>query len=240
MAIRRIGEVKPIILSDDVIEEGEATITLLEDAQKILEACKGYSHLLMVTFSNRTNKTTVRVAKVISYRDKAIHVKVDLKDQADVLHIQPYDVFKDSVYSATTPQDLLSLPRNEALKAMLKAGESFHGELCPGVAIGVRMLYRAMVELGCEPRDKELKAFVAVKACVADGIQAAMGATNKRFRSSEQIDGTATFTYREKIVRIKLSDSRRFHDVEEVFKAKDEDIIAEVDKFTTPSSEPSP
>lgn len=234
LKIKRIGVAKPITFD----EEGEAAIEIFEDAHTVVDAFKGYSHLIIVTHSNSDEGTKTRVARVLSYGNKVINVKMCLKESVDVIHIQPYDAFKDCVYGALLPQRLLNMPKSEALKAMLKAGESFHGELCAGVAIGVRMLYRASVELECEPRDKELKAVVAVKACVADGIQAAMGATNKRFRALEKIDGTATFTYRGKAVRVRLSDSRRFRDAKEVLLANEEDIIGEV--TVLPSSEPKP
>jgi len=232
LKIKRIGVVKPITFD----EEGEAEIEIFEDAHRIVDAFKGYSHLIIVTHSSSDDTTKTFVARVINFGNKVINVKMSLENSVDVIHIQPYDAFKDCVYSASTPRDLLSLPSDEALKVMLKAGEIFHGELCAGVAIGVRMLYRASIELGCEPRDKELKALVAVKACVADGIQAVMGATNKRFRALEQIDGTATFTYKDKAVKIKLAESPRFRNAEEVFKAKEEDVIGEVEKFNLPSS----
>ncbi len=234
LRVKRMGVVKPKTFGD----EAEAEIEISEDARAVVDSLKGYSHLIIVTHSNSDNTVKTYVGKVISYGDGVINVKMGLKDSVDVIHIQPYDAFKDCIYSALVPQKLLHMPKNEALKVLLKAGESFHGELCAGVAIGVRMLYRALVELGCEPRDKELKAVVAVKACVADGIQAAMGATNKRFHALEQIEGNATFTYRGKAVKIRLSESPRFHDAKEVILAKEEDVIGEV--TVLPSSEPKP
>jgi len=71
-----------------------------------------------------------------------------LRESAEVLNIQPYDTFKDCIYSASTPLNLQCTPKNEAIKVMLNAAKSFHGYLCAGVAIGVRMLYRACIEPG--------------------------------------------------------------------------------------------
>jgi len=237
LKVKRIGVVKPITCSEDIAGEGVAEIEILEGAPVVVDAFKDYSHLIIVTQSG-DDEIKTHVAKVIGHGNGVINVKMSLKDSVDVIHIQPYDALKDCIYNASAPQRLLQMPKNEALKVMLRAGENFHGELCAGVAIGVRMLYRASVELGCEPRDKELKAVVAVKACVADGIQAAMGATNKRFRALEQIDGTATFTYRGKAVKIKLAESPRFRDAKEVLLAKEEDIIGEVKPII--SAEPKP
>ena len=238
LKVKRMGVAKPITYSEEVASEGVAEIKIFDCASAVVDALKGYSHLLIVTYSSGGDEIKTYVAKVISYGDGVINVRISLKDSVDVISIQPYDALKDCIHSAFSPQRLMQMPKNEALKVMLKAGENFHGELCAGVAIGVRMLYRASVELGCEPRDKELKAVVAVKACVADGIQAAMGATNKRFHALEQIDGTATFTYRGKAVRIRLAESPRFHDAKEVMLAKEEDVIGEVKML--PSSEPKP
>ena len=72
---------------------------------------------------------------------------------------------------------------------------------------------------------------VAVKACVADGIRGAMGATNKRFRLIELTDGTATFSYKGRAVRIKLSELTQFHDADEVFRAEEDQVIDRVEKL---------
>lgn len=231
MHIRRIGVVRPITSSKDWLLEGEAEIELLDDARRTVDDLKGYSHIIVLAYFKSSSKTAAYVAKVTNYGGKVINVKMDLTGSADVLHIQPYDTFKHCVYSASTPHILKSTPRIEALKLMLKAAESFHGGLCAGVAVGVRILNRASAELGCDPQDGDLTAVVAVKACVADGIQGVMGATNKRFRALEQIDGTATFTYKGRVVKIRLSESRRFRDANEVLEAEEEDVIGGVEKF---------
>ena len=229
--INPIGLLRPLTYNEDQLLEVDADIELFEDAQRIVDDLRGYSHIMVIAYLKDSDKTVTDVAKIINCRGKVVSVRTHLKEKVDVLNIQPYDTFKDCIYSASTPQNLQSTPKNEAIKVMLKAAKSFHGDLCAGVAIGVRMLYRASVELGCDPRNKDLTAVVAVKACVADGIQGAMGATNKRFRADEQIDGTATFSYKGRAVKIKLSELTRFHDADEVFRADEDQIIGEVEKL---------
>gem|GEM_PF-4194201 len=231
LEINPIGLVKPITQSEDQLLECEAEIELLEDTRRIIDDLKGYSHIIVIAYLKGSDRTITEVAKVINCRDNVINVKMHLKETADVLNIRPYDVFKDCIYSASTPQNLQSTPKNEAIKVMLKAAKSFHGALCAGVAIGVRMLYRASIELDCDPRSRDLTAVAAVKACVADGIQGAMGATNKRFRAAEQIDGTATFTYGGRAVKIRLAELTRFHDAKEVYEAEEDCVISRVEKF---------
>lgn len=55
---------------------------------------------------------------------------------------------------------------------------SFHGHLCPGLSIGIRMAQRALDILGSQrSEDEELLAVVEMDNCAVDGIQYLTGAT---------------------------------------------------------------
>lgn len=54
----------------------------------------------------------------------------------------------------------------------------FHGHLCPGLLIGVRMAEAALHQLGVRPdQDEELLAIVENDSCSVDAIQAILGCT---------------------------------------------------------------
>jgi formylmethanofuran dehydrogenase subunit E len=64
-------------------------------------------------------------------------------------------------------------------KTLLDSAASFHGHLCGGQAIGVRMALAGLRELGMnDPSKREnLVTFVEVERCIADAIQIVTGCT---------------------------------------------------------------
>ncbi|MEM4725669.1 MAG: formylmethanofuran dehydrogenase subunit E family protein [Nitrososphaerales archaeon] len=233
LKVKWIAQAEPLTEGAQSFLNGLVKIRLFEDPEGIIEKIKGFSHIILVAYSKRSRSTVAYVAKVISKEGVEIKVRTNnIKKPTNILHIQPYHTADDCIYSASTPNDATkfsSTPKTVMLKSMLKEAEHFHGDLCAGVAIGVRMLYRAVSELGCYPRDRELKVIVSTKGCIADGIQAPMGATNKRFRAVEPIDDTATFTYKGCSVRVKLAQSTKFNNAEEVIEANEEEVISGVE-----------
>lgn len=225
---------EPLPPRDARFFDGEAKIELFECSEEIAAKIRGYSHVILVTYPRGGGVASASVAKVVGVEGRVIRVKMNLDGCVDVLGVQPYCVATDCVYGASTPTEVSvfrEAPKIRMLRSMLKEAENFHGDLCAGVAIGVRMLYRASSELGCHPRDGGLKAEAAVKGCVADGIQGPMGATNKRFRALEHVDDTATFTYKEWCVKLRLAQSKKFCTAEEVLEAEEDDVIGGVQMF---------
>jgi formylmethanofuran dehydrogenase subunit E len=92
----------------------------------------------------------------------------------------------------TVPDNTLRrLIMNEDFKALLDDAVRFHGHLCGGQVIGVRMAVAGLRELGIkEPRGKEgrdLVIFVEIDRCPVDAIIAVTGRTPGR-RSIKMMD----------------------------------------------------
>ncbi|MFZ2098650.1 MAG: FmdE family protein [Anaerolineales bacterium] len=55
--------------------------------------------------------------------------------------------------------------------------QAFHGHLCPGLAIGIRVAEQALLEMGERPGDEEVVAIVETDNCAVDAIQFITGCT---------------------------------------------------------------
>lgn len=55
--------------------------------------------------------------------------------------------------------------------------QAFHGHLCPGLAIGIRVAEQALLEMGERPGDEEVVALVETNNCAVDAIQFITGCT---------------------------------------------------------------
>lgn len=55
--------------------------------------------------------------------------------------------------------------------------QSFHGHLCPGLAIGIRVAEQALLEMGERPGDEQVVAVVETNNCAVDAIQFITGCT---------------------------------------------------------------
>jgi formylmethanofuran dehydrogenase subunit E len=62
-------------------------------------------------------------------------------------------------------------------KEVVELAEKLHGHLAPGIALGVRMATLALKKLGTKRGSKKLIAISETARCLADGMQAATGAT---------------------------------------------------------------
>lgn len=59
----------------------------------------------------------------------------------------------------------------------VKNVQEFHGHLCPGLAIGIRVAEQALLEMGERPGDEEVVAVVETDNCAVDAIQYITGCT---------------------------------------------------------------
>jgi len=55
--------------------------------------------------------------------------------------------------------------------------QAFHGHMCPGLAIGIRVAEQALLEMGERPGDEEVVALVETNNCAVDAIQFVTGCT---------------------------------------------------------------
>lgn len=55
--------------------------------------------------------------------------------------------------------------------------QAFHGHMCPGLAIGIRVAEQALLEMGERPGDEEVVAIVETNNCAVDAVQYVTGCT---------------------------------------------------------------
>ena len=140
--------------------------------------------------ADRPNPLGISQAKIERLEDGTIYLKaLDFVDGTPVLDVKGPVRGWDYAWSASGYRDvqLVREPNVRwALGLLLLEAENFHGERCPGLALGTRMVYHAMRTWQVAARDPALKATVGVDGCVADAVQALCGATlgNGRLRVS--------------------------------------------------------
>lgn len=108
---------------------------------------------------------------------------------------------------------------------LIEQSIAFHGHLCPGLSLGIKMAMRAMELLGVErARDEELLAVVEMDNCAVDGIQYITGCTfgkgNLFFRDYGKV--AATFSHRGKNAAVRLCFKPGATDTEEINRVRDE------------------
>ncbi|MBN2549192.1 MAG: TraR/DksA C4-type zinc finger protein [Anaerolineales bacterium] len=55
--------------------------------------------------------------------------------------------------------------------------QAFHGHMCPGLAIGIRVAEKALQEMGERPGDEQVVAIVETNNCAVDAVQFITGCT---------------------------------------------------------------
>jgi formylmethanofuran dehydrogenase subunit E len=101
---------------------------------------------------------------------------------------------------------------------------AFHGHLCPGLSLGIRMAERAMERLGvARAYDEELVTIVEMDNCAVDAIQYITGCTfgkgNLVFRDHGKV--AATFYHRGKGKAVRLCLNPGATDTGEIAEAKE-------------------
>jgi len=185
--------------------------------------------LLASRSPHRPNPLIVTVTRLIQRKGRTLSVDpLDLIDGTPVVDIKPYHPSTDSVFGATTP-DRFNLfrfiPEEELLRHLVREASRFHGEACAGLAIGVRIAWRAMKELACDLRSREVEVLSKAGGCMTDAVQALTGANSKRLRRSDELDDTIAINKGDRKLAFAIGQDRRFRKVEEVLRARDEEIF---------------
>lgn len=138
----------------------------------------------------RPNPIGVSMARITAVEGQVIRVEaLDFVDGTPVLDLKSPLRGWDYAWSAVGFRDAQFVHEPDsrwALGLLLREAEGFHGERCPGLALGVRLVWHALRHFGVPARDPHLSATVGVDGCVADAVQSLLGATlgNGRLRPS--------------------------------------------------------
>jgi tRNA-Thr(GGU) m(6)t(6)A37 methyltransferase TsaA len=182
----------------------------------------------------RPNPIAICSAQLIKREKNILYLdRIDFIDGTSVIDIKPYSTGLDSIFSAKRPTEMFlyeNLPEKEAFQNMLFEAAHFHGEICVGLAIGVRVCYAATKYLKTPLREKKLKIICCTKACVADAVQSLCGASNKRFIHLEAKDRVEFVKDDQKLV-VEIT-SKKLNSVEKVFELPDEEIFESIELHT--------
>jgi tRNA (adenine37-N6)-methyltransferase len=139
---------------------------------------------------NRPNPLGVSLVRLTAVEGRILSLaSLDFVDGTPVLDLKAPVLGWDYAWSAVGFRDaqFVQEPDHQwVLEMLLLEAENFHGERCPGLALGVRLVYHALRHFGVAAREPGLTATVGVDGGVADAVQALTGATlgNGRLRPS--------------------------------------------------------
>ena len=131
--------------------------------------------------SQRPNPLSLTTCKLERVDGPRVYVeRLDLVDGTPIVDLKRYSPSWDCIFSARSSRDLRFLDkadRRAVFDSMMVEAVNFHGEVCVGVALGVRLLYHAMAEWQMAQKDPELVVHLGEGGCISDALQGLTGAT---------------------------------------------------------------
>ena len=130
----------------------------------------------------RPNPLSVSVVRLRGVREGRILelANVDLIDGTPVLDLKPYQTGWDCVFSATghdRTEKIRKMEPAEYREGLIREAVNYHGELCPGVAVAVRVAEAATRILKCDLSMPQVSVTLGSDPCVADAL---IGITSAR------------------------------------------------------------
>ena len=139
----------------------------------------------------RPNPLSVSVVRLRGIRDGRflLLANVDVIDGTPVIDIKPYQTGWDCVFSATghdRTEKIRKMGPGEYREGLIREAVNYHGELCPGVAVAVRMAEAAMRIVESDLRNPRVSVTLGTDPCIADAFIGITGARpgNRRLRCS--------------------------------------------------------
>lgn len=133
--------------------------------------------------SARPNSLSLSAAKLIGVEDDRLRLeRLDLIDGTAVVDIKRYSPSWDAIFAARSSRDRYLLDRADpALEAELEdEAVNFHGERCPAVVVGARLIQYLALNWGLMPKDDGLRVTLGIDPEIAhlvDAVQALTAAT---------------------------------------------------------------
>ncbi len=139
----------------------------------------------------RPNPLSVSVVRLRGVREGRFLdlANVDLIDGTPVIDIKPYQTGWDCVFSATghdRTEKIRKMSSAEYRAGLVREAVNYHGELCPGVAVGVRLAEAATRVFERDLRNPQVSVAPGPDPCIADALIGITGASpgNRRLGSS--------------------------------------------------------
>lgn len=139
----------------------------------------------------RPNPLSVSVVRLRGIRDGRflLLANVDVIDETPVIDIKPYQTGWDCVFSATghdRTEKTRKMGPGEYRAGLIREAVNYHGELCPGVAVAVRLAEAATRIFERDLASPEVSVAPGPDPCIADALIGITGARpgNRRLGSS--------------------------------------------------------
>ncbi|MDI6867237.1 tRNA (N6-threonylcarbamoyladenosine(37)-N6)-methyltransferase TrmO [Methanoculleus sp.] len=176
----------------------------------------------------RPNPLSISVVQLLGVREGRYLLleHLDLIDGTPVIDIKPYQPGWDCVFSATghdRTEKIQKMKPADYRASLIREAANYHGEVCTGVATGVRIAEAATRILDCDLRRPDLVVTPGADPCTTDALIGITGATpgNRRFRYPGGDSFVLSCSGKEVVFRLlDLPD-----DVDEIFAAREETLF---------------
>lgn len=181
--------------------------------------------------SHRPNPLSLTPCKLERVEGQDVYLeRLDLIDGTPVVDIKRYSPSWDCIFAARSSRDLRfpdGADRRVVLDGMLVEAANFHGEQCPGIALGARLMFHAMSQWQMAQKDPKLVVHVGDNGCLADALQALSGATLGNGRLKVPRGRAFRLSYDgQRVLAFHLKDLPPELGVEEVLNAEIDDLFS--------------
>jgi len=130
---------------------------------------------------SRPNPISVSIVRLLEIReDRFLQLAhLDVIDKTPVLDLKPYQPGWDCVFSATNGDRTGKIKEMTTLihqQNLLREAINYHGEMCAGVAIAVRIALASVRILGGDPHRTTITLTAGCDSCITDGLIGITGA----------------------------------------------------------------
>ncbi|MCS7315747.1 MAG: tRNA (N6-threonylcarbamoyladenosine(37)-N6)-methyltransferase TrmO [Bryobacterales bacterium] len=174
----------------------------------------------------RPNPIGLTATRIVRIEGARIEVaRLDFIDGTPVVDLKPYFVSRDLIFSAANVQIGRPASRESLREALLEQALNFHGEHCPELALGVRLLehFRWEVLAGADPDGLRVAA-PWERGCLLDALMGMTRASPGRGTLSLAVGHRVRFEFKGAAYEYRLRE-REEHGAAAVFAAPDEALF---------------
>jgi tRNA (adenine37-N6)-methyltransferase len=158
---------------------------------------KGVFALRSPSRPNPVSVSVVRLLEIMQGRLLRLD-HLDLIDGTPVVDIKPYQPGWDCVFSATgndRTEKIRKMAPDDYRISLIREAVNYHGELCEGLAVGVRIAEASTRILETDLRSPDVSITVGSDPCITDSLIGITGATrgNTRLRHADTSAGADVF-----------------------------------------------
>jgi tRNA-Thr(GGU) m(6)t(6)A37 methyltransferase TsaA len=155
----------------------------------------------------RPNPLSLTATRLVKVEEDVLYVDpLDIINGSPVIDIKPYSAVWDVIFWARDVHSSLipaNMEEGEVLIEFLREAYNYHGERCPDIAVGVKIVFDAMKTLNCNIKNASVKIPNSINPHIADCligiIRGTPGNTRLTVCGADDIEigyGTRSITYK--------------------------------------------